>query len=123
VRYDPMDAPDSAEWLAASEADRLDAVLRNHKRTKKRAGNLRAHAAFHVIVETQLAEGLGGTVRALARLREQGLDRHDAIHAVGSVLAEQFHAAFRHRAFDSSQYEARLDALTADVWRSSGEDS
>jgi hypothetical protein len=48
----------------------------------------KAHAVFHVIVENQIAENLESALRAIVRLRVEGLDRHDAIHAVASVLFE-----------------------------------
>jgi len=120
VRYDATEAPNVSEWLEADEAKRLATVLRYHKRGREGAGSLRAHAAIHVTVENQLAEGLGGAVRAMGRLREQGLERHDAVHAIGSAVAEQIYAALKHRAFDAAQYEARLDVLTAEAWRNSG---
>jgi hypothetical protein len=123
VRYDPTEAPDPSEWLASDEAERLDAVLRYHKRAKEKAGSWRAHAAIHAAVETQLAEGLGGAVRAMERLVGQGLDRHEAVHAIGSVVAAQLYAVLQHRAFDSVEYEARLDALTADSWRLSADET
>jgi hypothetical protein len=121
VRYDPTEGPDASKWLESDEAERLDAALRYHKNAKERDGSIRAHAAIHVTVENQLAEGLGGVVRAMERVREQGLDRHGAIHAVGSVVAEQIYAALKHRAFDAAQYEARLEVLTAAAWRKSGD--
>jgi hypothetical protein len=41
---------------------------------------------FHVIVENQAAQGLETPVRrTLARLQAEGLSRHDAVHAVGSI--------------------------------------
>jgi len=45
------------------------------------------HGVAHVIVENQIAAG-DSTVEpvTLARLMREGLDRHDAIHAIGSVL-------------------------------------
>jgi hypothetical protein len=53
--------------------------------------SIRAHAANHVIVENQLAMGDATVVPAtLARLMQEGLDRHDAIHAIGSVLVGIF---------------------------------
>ena len=123
MRYDPTKAPDPSEWLATDEAERLAAVLRHHKRAQEETSSLRAHAAIHATVETQLADGLGPAVRAMERLVEQGLDRHDAVHAIGSVVAAQLYAALQHRAFDSGEYEARLDALTAASWRNSAEDT
>jgi hypothetical protein len=42
-----------------------------------------------VAVETQLAEGHAEATAALDRLLQEGLDRHEALHAIGSVLAEE----------------------------------
>ena len=123
MRYDPTKAPDPSEWLAMDEAERLAAVLRHHKRAQEEDGRLRAHAAIHATVETQLAEGCGPAMRTIERLVEQGLDRHDAVHAIGSVVAAQLYAALQHRAFDSAEYEARLDTLTADSWRESADET
>lgn len=41
-----------------------------------------------LVAENQLAEAYLLAVEALARLRRDGLSRHDAVHAIGSVLAE-----------------------------------
>jgi hypothetical protein len=50
----------------------------------------------HVIVENQVALGEAYPVQSvLLRLMEEGLDRHDAIHAIGSVLAERLFAGLR----------------------------
>jgi hypothetical protein len=114
-----MAAPDASVWLAADEADRLEAVRRQHKHAGERSGNPRLHAAVHVTIETQLAEGLAPVVRAMQRLADEGLDRHDALHAVGSVVAEQMVEAVHGRGFDATEYETRLDALSAASWRGS----
>ena len=88
MRYDASKAPDPEEWLELDEFDRLDQVIDYHKRAKLPIGeNNRLHAGFHVIVENQLAMGDLTVVPAtLDRLMREGLDRHDAIHAVASVL-------------------------------------
>jgi hypothetical protein len=52
------------------------------------------------------------------RLIGEGLSRHEALHAIGSVVAEQIHAAMARRAFDPNEYEARLDDIIAQRWRS-----
>jgi hypothetical protein len=72
----------------ARQSDRIDAVIAYHKRAKKPVGeNKRLHATAHVIVENQAAMGDATVVPAtLDRLMREGLDRHDAIHAIGSVL-------------------------------------
>jgi hypothetical protein len=62
---------------------------------------------------------------ALARLRSEGLTRHEALHAIGTVLAEQiFHALNGESGAASHLNESYLDRvrrLTADEWRSSSE--
>lgn len=59
-------------------------------------------------------------VRALARLIRQGLSRHDALHAIGSVVAEQIHDLLNVK--DSpetarARYYAAIERLTAAQWR------
>jgi hypothetical protein len=122
VRYDPTEPPVPSEWLEADEGERLDAVLRHHKRARFRGGNVRVHSVVHVAVESQLAEGLQATVRAMSRLTEGGLDRHEAIHAIGSVVAGQIYQVFQQRAHDPEVYAAELDKLTVESWRRSGEE-
>jgi hypothetical protein len=53
MRSDPDGPPDSPEWLAAPEGDRLDAVRRHQRIARCRTGNPELHAAVHVIVENQ----------------------------------------------------------------------
>ena len=57
MQYDPTEAPDSSEWLATDEAERLAAVLRQHKRAHEEAGSLRAHAAIHATVRRNWPRG------------------------------------------------------------------
>lgn len=88
LKYDPMRQPDPQQWLAHSEGDRIEAVERYHRKHRVRVPNLVLHATVHVVVESQAALGKETPVQAtLARLMDEGLDRHDAIHAIGSVLA------------------------------------
>lgn len=119
-QYDPMRSPEPAQWLALHEAERIELIVRHHERAKSKLPNLRAHAAFHAIVETQVAMGDEPPVAAtLARLESEGLDRHEAIHAIGSVLAEQVHA-IASGSFSgelNSAYAAALERLNADTWR------
>ena len=123
MRYDAMVAPDAAEWLSTDEGERLQAVLRYHKKAGEAFEGLRVHAIVHLAVETQLLEGHPVAMRTMSRLLEQGLDRHDALHAIGSALADQIFGALHGQAFNAVQYEERLDALTASSWRNSGKDS
>src|SRR6059058_3822277 len=91
-RYDPQHAPDPEGWLALDEAERTELVLQYHRRARVRLPNVRLHATIHVIVENQVALGDEIPVRrTLERLRAEGLDRHDAVHAVGSVVAKRIY--------------------------------
>jgi hypothetical protein len=122
MRYDPANAPNRSAWLEADEAERLEAILRYHRRAKEHAGNLRAHSAIHTAVENQLAEGHDVAVRTMTRLMAEGLDRHDAVHAIGSVVAKQMYAMLKERRpHDAVEYAAQLAELTAESWRKSGD--
>ena len=117
MRYDPAVGPDPKEWLELAEGKRILAVRQYHKRTGLRSGNAEAHAIIHATVETQLAVGHPDAQAAFARLSREGLDRHDAIHAIGSVLAEAFYNIMNSGGVhDAAEYARKLKALTADSW-------
>src|SRR5438552_8802003 len=86
--YDPDTPRPSGEWLHTDEGERIELVSSYHRRKKIRLPNAQLHAVIHVIVENQL--GMGETVvgDTLVRLQSEGLSRHDALHAIGSVLPE-----------------------------------
>jgi hypothetical protein len=93
-----------------------------HRAKRVRLPNAKVHAVFHVIVENQIAEGLESVVRAMPRLMSQGLSRHEALHAIGSVMAGQLYGASR--ATDEvdagviqSRYDAEVETLTVESWR------
>ena len=119
MRYDPSVAPDPQLWLALDEDERIDLVLRHHRRTKVKLPSPRMHAALHVMVENQLAEGYEEAVAALARLIAGGLPRHEAIHAIASVAIVQMHSLMHGgaHAFDKVAYDRELAAVTVDRWR------
>jgi hypothetical protein len=81
-RYDPQQAPDPEVWLALDEDERFELALRHHRRARVRLPNARLHAMFHVVIENQVALGHEIVRQTLERLQAEGLDRHDAIHAV-----------------------------------------
>jgi Tfp pilus assembly PilM family ATPase len=119
-RYDPDNAPDPAEWLALDEQTRIQVAEEHHRLARTKLPNLKAHAVFHAIVENQLAENLDPVVRALARLTAAGLNRHEAVHAIASVVAKHIHFLFNAKAdADNSQaiYNAAIERLTAKRWR------
>ena len=120
MRYDPYQHIASEAWQALDESERIESVRRYHRRNRIRLDNERLHAAIHVIVENQVALGDAFLARAvLLRLMEEGLDRHEAVHAIGSVLSKQLFAALREDggADLNAQYVERLNRLTAESWR------
>src|SRR5216117_3462849 len=117
-RYDPQRAPDPAGWLALDEEERIVLVLQYHRRARVRLPNARLHATIHVVVENQVALGDEIPVRrTLERLRAEGLDRHHAVHAVGSVLAKRIYELLKEglpTGDPNEPYWAELESLTAE---------
>jgi hypothetical protein len=61
-------------------------------------------------------------VRDYHRRAGKGLDRHDAIHAIGMVLAEHLYDMLKTTKSDkdpNAPYFAALERLTAEDWRRS----
>lgn len=120
-RYDPLKTPMAAAWLALSETERIATVEAYHSKARIRVPNLKLHATYHAIVETQAALGDETPVRrTLARLVGEGLDRHEAVHAVAATLAAHMSDLVRGGASDAdpnAPYFAALEKLTATSWR------
>ena len=76
--YDPDRPPRPDAWLAIDEGKRLELADAYHRGLKLPAPHARLHAAIHVVVENQLAIGETTVVETLARLRGEGLSRHEA---------------------------------------------
>jgi hypothetical protein len=123
-RYNPLKAPDPEQWLALDEDERIRLALEYHARARIEAPNANAHATLHVIVENQIALGDETPVRLKAsQLMAQGLDRHDAIHAIASVLMKHLGDVMNNPepAADANQhYYAALRRLNARSWLRSG---
>ena len=120
--YDPDSSPDS-DWLHTDEGERIEAVTSYHRRRKIDLPNAQLHAVIHVVVENQLALGEPVVVETLARLRQEGLNRHDALHAIGSVLATDLFELMQENTETTGdtyrRYLDRLRKLTAKDWRAS----
>jgi hypothetical protein len=123
--YDADREPERNAWLELEEQTRIDLVVEYHRRHHPDTSQVRLHATFHVIVENQLASKESVVVETLKRLRNEGLSRHDAVHAVGSVLAAQVYDVLKREEPDegtepNEAYAAKLRQLTAESWRSAG---
>jgi uncharacterized protein DUF1841 len=119
--YDPAVAPDPARWQALGEDERLSQVMDYHRRAGAFAPNEQIHAVMHVTIENQIAMGDELPVRrTVERLMAEGLDRHEAVHAVASVLTTRLFDAIRDpeaTVFPLQAYNAAVEHLTADSWR------
>jgi len=122
-RYDPLQAPDPQEWNALDESERIELALRYHKQARVRLPNARLHATIHAIVENQVALGDQTPVAAtVERLMKEGLDRHDAIHAIGSAFANFLSAVGRSQPADpTALYYEEVGKLTAQGWLESSD--
>jgi hypothetical protein len=123
LQYDPDRHVDPDVWLAFDEPERIETVKEYHRRTKVRLPNESLHATTHVIVENQVALGDAYPVQSvLFRLMEEGLSRHDSIHAIGMVLAESLFAGLgqEDQADLNAEYLKELNRLTAESWRKQG---
>lgn len=124
LMYDAMRHPAPQQWLAHSEAERIEAVETYHRNHRLNVPKLHLHATFHVVVENQVALGDDTPVQqALVRLMEEGLDRHDAVHAIGSVLASHVYDLLKTPELQTdpnAAYYSELNQLTAVSWRASG---
>ncbi len=118
-RYDPSQPPEPGKWLELDEQERIMLVEDHHRRARTELPNARLHAALHVVVENQLAANDEPVVRAQARLMEDGLTRHDAVHAIGSVVARHIYAVLKPQGgaeFSQARYYADVERLTRAKW-------
>ena len=123
--YDANRKPDPNAWLGLDEDTKIDLVVEYHRRQRPRTPRVRLHATFHTIVENQVAANEPVVVETLNRLRNEGLSRHDAIHAIGSVLAAQVYHVLKREQPDAGKdpneaYATELRKLTAASWLDSG---
>ena len=119
--YNPDTSPTPADWLRTDEGERIELVSAYHRRKKIKLPNSQLHAVIHVVVENQVALGEEVVVNTLTRLQGEGLSRHDALHAIGSVLAENLYELMQEGNASTDEpyhrYLERLQRLTAKNWR------
>jgi hypothetical protein len=122
MQYDANDQPHSRTWLELDENERVDAVMDYHRSAKVKVENLELHAMAHLVVENQVAFGEATPVPAtLNRLMQEGLDRHEAIHAIGSILMNIVFDVVQEPDVGgdiNARYSRELATLTATGWRS-----
>ncbi len=122
--YDPEVPPDPEEWMALDEGERHILVEDFHESMRNELPNPTLHAAMHVVVENQVAIGAELPVAGhLSRLLTEGLSRHEAIHAIASVLSEHMFNLVKSPPESSRDpheaYYQALARLSAGEWRDS----
>jgi hypothetical protein len=119
MKYDANNYIDSNLWFSEDENDRYEAICQYHKKIKVKLPNIRIHSLFHVIIENQLAEGIKDVQNKLDELIADGLDRHDAIHAIGYVLSAHIYNLLKNKPEKSDlnkEYYDKLSKLTSQSW-------
>jgi hypothetical protein len=112
-RLDPGD-PEERRLLIEGEHPEYHAALEDPGFDDEIDGvNPRLHIAIHEVVANQLWEDDPAEAwRAAKRLHDAGVDRHDVLHQLGSVVAAHLHGALTNRqAVDPAAYRQALDAL------------
>ena len=117
--YDPERSPEPSVWLEFDEATRINLVLKYHEDIEVELPNKNLPAVVHVVVENQAALGEDPVPETLERLTRQGLDRHEAVHAVGAILSDDIYHLLNTKdaKWDSRKYRRRLAKLPAKRWR------
>jgi len=121
TEYDPLTAPDKATWLELEEFERLRLIIESHQKLGVQLPNERIHAASHMVVENQVAMGDETPVeKTVERLLQEGLDRHDAVHAVGTVVMEHIRNLMMQEdpagEDPNTAYYAELERFSAQEW-------
>lgn len=118
-KYDPMFEPDPEWWDVLDDDERISVVMEHHLEAGKELPDEYSHGLLHVVVENQIALGEETPVEAvLRRLVDENLDRHDAVHAIASILINHMHELMHGEdaALDNDDYYAELKKLTAEKW-------
>jgi hypothetical protein len=118
--YSPDKPIEPSEWLNMDESERIELVRDFHETYEDEMPDdaLSMHSMVHVIVENQLASGVELVPQTIAKLTRQGLERHEAIHAIGAILSEDIFDVVKGNVQDFSpkKYRRKLDKITAKRW-------
>jgi len=119
-KYDPTNSINAPEWLELEEAEQIELVRDFHSELNldMPIEALTVHSSIHVIVENQLAMRVDLIPETIAKLTRQGLDRHEAIHAIGAIISEDIFDVIRGNIeeFSPAKYRRKLEKITAKRW-------
>ena len=111
--------PDRQWWEALDDDERISMVMEHHQEAGIQLPDEYTHGLLQVVVENQIAMGEETPVDAvLSRLVDEYLNRHDAVHAIASILVSHMHELIHGEvaALDHDDYYAELEKLTAEKW-------
>ena len=120
THYNPLENPDPEEWTALEEMERIELVMEYHTQNEEEMPDVFMHCAIQAVIEYQVALGDEYPVKAtLNRLIDEGLDLHEAIHAIASVLIKYLYNAGNgdiNPANLNSEYFDEVKHLTVQKW-------
>jgi hypothetical protein len=123
--YDASVAPDLSKWRTIKDRAKIHAIEDYHLLAEPDPDpeSFMNHVAVHLTVEEHVAAGDPPEVgEAMARLMNEGLSRHDAIHAIGTVIFDVLdNLSGKTETFDLQAYKQGLSELTVEKWLSYGE--
>ncbi|MCP3909166.1 MAG: hypothetical protein GY712_14275, partial [Oceanicoccus sp.] len=92
-KYQPSKCPNAQEWLELDEYERVLLVKEFHEDSDESLPDdaMELHSSIHVVVENQIAMEHVPVPATVDRLIRQGLDRHEAIHAVGAIVSSNIY--------------------------------
>jgi hypothetical protein len=111
--------PNREWWKELDDGERISIVMEHHQVADIELPDEYTHALLHVVVENQIGLSEETPVEAvLRRLIDENLDRHDAVHAIASVLVNHIHELMHGEdaALGNDDYYAELEKLTAEKW-------
>ena len=119
--YDAATPPEALAWLETGEEARIQLVVDYHTSIGDVGDNARTHCLLHVIIENQIAMG-GAMEPVRERMRQlmaQGLDRHNALHALCSVLIRHMNwiGMSNIKGDQDARYFREIRRMTAQKWR------
>jgi len=118
--YDPKMTLDPRQWNLLDEYERVAMVVKYHQEAGIELPDENTHALLHVVVENQIAQGDEMPVEAVLHgLTDDNLDRHDAVHAIASILTNHIFELMHgdDAALGNDEYYAELEKLTAEKWQ------
>lgn len=118
--FDRLDAsdPDQRSLLIKGEHPELHEALADLHFDAEAAGfNPRLHLTMHEVIANQLWDDDPPEVwQAAQRLRDEGMERHDILHALAEVMLTHLHPTLVDQTpFDTEAYRRDLDDLGRDA--------